>query len=204
MVPEFEAAALQLKPGQMSEPIKTDFGFHLIELLERRGNRYHARHILIRPISSQLDILNAERYLDSLRTEILNDTISFEKAAKEYSDDRLTSSSGGFFLGPEGTNRVPTQDLDPIVFFTIDTMQVGDITKPMQYRMDDGKQAVRIIYYESSTKPHVANLDDDYQKIYNAALNEKKARILSEWFGDAKEQVFIDIDKEYEYCSIMY
>lgn len=204
MVPEFEAAALQLKPGQMSEPVKTEFGYHLIELLERRGNRYHARHILLRPNSSQLDILNAERYLDSLRTQILNDSISFEKAAKEYSEDKETAASGGFFLGADGSNRVFTEDLDPVVFFTIDTMKIGDITKPIRYRMDDGKQAVRIIYYQSSTKPHQANLQDDYQKIYNAALNEKKARILSEWFNDAKEQVFIDIDREYDYCSIMY
>ena len=204
MVPEFEAAALQLKAGQMSDPIQSDFGFHLIELIERRGNRYHARHILIRPSSSQVDILDAERFLDSLRTHIMKDTISFQKAAKEHSDDKLTAASGGFFLGADGTNRVATEDLDPVVFFTIDTMKIGEITKPIRFRMDDGKQAVRIIYYESSTKPHVANLRDDYQKIYNAALGEKRAKILSEWFDDAKKQVFVDIDKEYDYCSIIY
>jgi peptidyl-prolyl cis-trans isomerase SurA len=204
MVPEFEAAALQLKAGQMSDPIQSDFGFHLIELIERRGNRYHARHILLRPNSSQLDILQAERFLDSLRTHIMKDTISFEKAAKDNSDDKQTAASGGFFLGADGTNRVPTEDLDPVVFFTIDTMKVGEITKPIRFRMDDGKQAVRILYYQSSTKPHQANLQDDYQKIYNYALGEKRAKILGEWFDDAKKQVFVDIDKEYDYCSIIY
>ncbi len=204
MVPEFEAAAMKLKPGELSQPIESQFGFHLIELIERRGNRFNSKHILLRPVSSASDIQQAERFLDSLRTLIIKDSISFEKAAKENSDDSYTAASGGFFIGSDGSNRVPTEELDPVVFFTVDTMKVDSISKPIDYRMDDGTQAVRILYYKGSTRPHQANLKDDYQKIYNAALNEKKARILSDWFDKAKKQVFIDVDKEYDYCSIMY
>ena len=201
-VPEFEAAALKMQPGELSQPIESQFGFHLIQLIERRGNRYNSRHILIKPNSSALDVEYAREYLDSLRTQILTDSIPFAKAAKEESDDKETAGSGGFFLGPDGSNRVSTENLDPVIFFTVDTMQLGDITPPLVYRMDNGEQAVRILYLKSKSRPHQANLRDDYQKIYNAALQEKRTRILNDWFGSARKQVYIDIDPEYSQCDV--
>lgn len=203
LVPPYEAAALRLKPGEISQPVETEFGFHLIQMIERRGNLYNTRHILLRPVSSALDIEEARDYLDSLRTQILNDSISFEKAAKEYSSDQETAISGGFFLDATGSPRVPVGELDPSLFFTIDTMKVGSITKPLTFRMEDGKEAVRILYYKSRIRPHEANLKDDYQKIAMAAENEKKNRVLNEWFDRAKGDVFIQIDPDYNNCRIM-
>jgi peptidyl-prolyl cis-trans isomerase SurA len=202
LVPEYEAAALQMQPGSISQPIESEFGFHLIQLIERRGNRFNSRHILLKPSSSDLDIKNAEVFLDSLRNSILNDTLDFAKAAKEHSDDKETSASGGFFMSQDGSNRVPTDEIDPVIFFTIDTMQLGDITPPLEYRMPDGKQAVRILYYKDRTRPHQANLKEDYQKIYNAALNERKTEALRLWFNEAREEVFIEIDPEFSRCNI--
>lgn len=203
LVPPYEAAALKLKPGEMSQPVETEFGFHLIQMIERRGNLYNTRHILIKAVPSEADIEEAKKYLDSLRVQILNDSISFEKAAKEYSADQETAASGGFFLDGTGAPRVSVSDLDPVVFFTIDTMSVGTITNPIAYRMEDGKEAVRILYYKSKIKPHEANLREDYQKIAMAAENEKKNKILNNWFDRAKEDVFIQIDPEYANCNIM-
>ncbi len=201
-VPEFEAAALKMQPGELSQPVESAFGFHLIQLIERRGNRYNSRHILIKPNSSALDIEYAREYLDSLRTKISADSIPFAKAAKEESDDKETAGSGGFFLSPDGSNRVSTENIDPVIFFTIDTMQVGAITPPLTYRMNNGEPAVRILYLKSKSRPHQANLRDDYQKIYNAALQEKRTRILEDWFGDARKQVYIDIDPEHSDCNV--
>lgn len=201
-VPEFEAAAMKMQPGELSQPIESPFGFHLIQLIERRGNRYNSRHILLKPNSSELDIKYAEEFLDSLRTQILADSITFAKAAKEFSDDKETAASGGFFLSADGSNRVPTEELDPVIFFTLDTMKVGTITEPIAYRMDDGTPAVRIFYYKDRTQPHRANLKDDYQKIYHAATQEKKRRALSEWFENAQKQVYIEVDPQYNHCSI--
>ena len=201
-VPEFEAVALKMQPGDMSEPVESDFGFHLIQLIERRGNRYNSRHILIKPAASSLDIKAAEDFLDSLRTQILADSLPFAKAAKDNSDDRETAGSGGFFTTPDGSNRVSTENLDPVVFFTIDTMQVGDITRPLVYRTPDGEPAARILYVKSKSKPHQANLRNDYQKIYNAALQEKRTRILNQWFEDARKQVYVNIDPEYSHCDV--
>lgn len=203
LAPEYEAAALKLKPGEISMPVETKFGFHLIQMIERRGNLFNTRHILIIPSSSKLDIGEAENYLDSIRTKIINEEITFEKAAKEHSEDMETSASGGFFLDESGSNRISVEELDPSVFFAIDTMQVGTISKPLPYRTPDGKDAVRILFYKTKMRPHQANLKEDYQKIQAAALNEKKNRILSKWFSEANKDVFILIDDEYNFCEIL-
>lgn len=202
LAPQFEATALRMKPGDISQPVETEFGFHIIQLIERRGNTYNSRHILIKPNSSEADIHEAELYLDSLRTVIQSGKISFAKAAKEYSEDKTTQSSGGYFVDPSGAQRISVEDIDPSLYFVIDTMKVGTITKPIPYRTADGKSAVRIVYYKSKVSPHEANLLDDYQKLQAAALNAKKNKIVARWFNDAVREVFIDIDPEYNNCNI--
>ena len=203
LAPEYEAASLKLRPGEISMPVETEFGFHLIQLIERRGNEFNTRHILLFPNSSSSDIDEATAFLDSIRTLVMKDSLSFEKAAKELSDDNLTASNGGFFTDDSGASRVSVEDIDPVIFFTLDTMQVGNITRPMAFRTEDGKEAVRILYFKEKLKPHQANLADDYQKIRMAALNQKKTKILNEWFDKAKDDVFIDIDPEYNHCNIL-
>ena len=203
LVPAYEAAALQLEPGQLSDPVESEFGFHLIQLIERRGNEYNSRHILLQLEPSEEDLAKVKVYLDSLRTAIITDSLSFEKIAKEYSDDQLTASNGGFMMGETGSAFVPTDQLDFETFLTLDTMALGNITPPLKYRLEDGKDAMRILYYKDKIKPHQANLLDDYQKISNAALAEKRNRILNSWFDDARKDVFIRIDDEYNQCQIL-
>jgi peptidyl-prolyl cis-trans isomerase SurA len=200
---EYEAASLRMKPGDISQPVETMFGFHLIQFIERRGNTFNTRHILMRPQSSPDDIRVTEVYLDSLRSKILSDSLTFEKAAKEYSNDAETSHSGGYFLDQTGDSRISVEEIDPVLFFAIDTMQVGTISKPIRFRQDDGTEAVRIIYYKSKMRPHQANLKDDYQKISMAALNEKKNKVLDAWFLKARDEVFINVDEEYNSCQIL-
>jgi peptidyl-prolyl cis-trans isomerase SurA len=204
MVPAYEATALKLKPGEISQVIESEFGFHIIQLIDRRGNDYNSRHILIRPSYSEVDLTEAQNYLDSLRTRILRDSISFAKAAKEYSEDKATSSSGGLFLDPNSNStKIFAENLDPVVYMIIDTMQVGNITLPVAYRTDDGKSAMRIVYYKSKIDPHYANLRDDWQKIYNAALSEKKNKVINEWFIKARNGVSIIVDDEYDKCNLV-
>ena len=203
LAPEFEAMAFKIKPGEISEPFETDFGIHILQLLERRGNTFNSRHILIIPQPLESDIDGAVEYLDSLRSGILTDTITFARAAKDFSDDQATSSNGGFFADADGSSRVSVEELDPVIFFTLDTMKLETITKPIRYRLDDGTEAVRILYYESRMAPHQANLKDDYQKIYRAALAEKRGRIMETWFLEARDDVYIEVDEEFKYCNIM-
>lgn len=203
LAPEYEATALTLEKGEVSLPVRSQFGYHLIELQEKRGNTFKSRHILMIPKPSSRDMDAAEQYLDSLRTEIMADSISFDEAAKEYSDDQLTSSSGGFFLADDGATKVSVETLDPNIFFTIDTMQVGSISRPLKFQERDGTYSYRVLYYKDKIKPHQANLGDDYQKIATAALNEKRARKLAKWFDEARDDVFISIDEEYDYCNLV-
>lgn len=203
MVPEYEATAFRLKPNEISMPFKSPFGFHIMQLRERRGNEYNSRHILISPKPSEKDLANASRYLDSIRTLILNDSIKFQKAAKEFSDDMETKGNGGFFSDREGNSRLMVDELDPIVFFRLDSMKVGDISEPIAYRTDNGKDAVRILFYKSRQAPHQASLEEDWTRIQTAALNEKKDRILQKWFQKVRKDVFISIDPQYNFCRIL-
>jgi peptidyl-prolyl cis-trans isomerase SurA len=202
MVPEFEAAALKLKPGQLSEIIESQFGYHLIKLIERKGDQYHSRHILIKPTSSEADLEETARILDSLKAAILLDSISFEKAAKKFSEDAQTKNNGGFFTdATTNSTRIATENLDPVVYFVIDTMQPGEISRPMPVRLED-KEAMRILFFKSKLAPHEANLKDDYQKIYAATIMQKKNAALAKWFDKTRGEVFINVSDPYKNCEL--
>ena len=204
MVPEFEQAALQLKPNEISGIVESQFGFHLIQLIERRGTEYRSRHILIKPKSSEQDMAELSQRLDSISTAIKLDSISFDKAAKKFSEDEMTKNNGGYFIdATTSSQKIATENLDPVIFFIIDTMKVGAISRPLPVRSDDGKEALRIVYYKSKTPPHAANLKDDYQKIQHAALQEKKTIALNQWFEKSKGEVFVSVDEEYNECKIL-
>jgi peptidyl-prolyl cis-trans isomerase SurA len=204
MVPQFEAAAMKLKHNEMSEVVESDFGLHLIQTLEIRGQEYHARHILLRPDYNRLDLSEPTRFLDSLRKEIQRDSIKFEKAAKDFSEDKLTQDSGGMISDPQtASSKLPLdQSMDPTLYFTIDSMKVGTITAPMAYRSEDGKTGARIIYYKAKYDPHVASLKDDFEKIKEFALMEKRSKEIESWFKKAIADVYIKIDPEFESCNI--
>ncbi len=203
MVPEFEAMAFKLKVNEISMPVETQYGFHIIQLLDKRGNEYNSRHILMSPTPSEQDIRDATHFLDSIRTLIVADSMKFEKAAKEFSDDVDTKGNGGFFTDDDGGQRIPVDQLDPIIFFKLDSMKVGDVSNPITYRTDDLKDAVRILYYKSRVNPHEASLKEDWHRIQMATMNEKKNRILQKWFEKAKKDVFINLDEAYNKCGIL-
>jgi len=210
LAPEYEAMALSLKQGEIGDPVESMFGIHLIQMLERKGNSFNTRHILITPKPSEQDLKDAERFLDSIRTLIVTDSIPFAKAAKDFSDDRETSDNGGFFSDPvTGSNRLTLGTLeDPVLFFTLDSMTIGTVTHPIRFEDVDPRNgraepAVRILYYKERFPAHRANLNDDYEKLKAATRRQKESEILSNWFVLAKEEVFIDIDPEYDRCNLL-
>ncbi len=203
MVPEYEAMAFKLREGELSQPFKSPFGFHIMQLIDRRGNEYNSRHILLFATPSKVDIARAERFLDSLRRKVVKDSIEFVQAAKAFSDDKNTKERGGFFTDAEGGTKISTEQLDPVVYFTIDTMKVGRISRPLIYRTDDGKSAVRILYFKTKLPPHRANLKDDWFRIQSAAVAEKKDISMEKWFRKARSEEFINIDPLYNSCKIL-
>ena len=202
-VPEFEAEAFRLKKNEISDPVETDFGFHMIQLIERRGNEYRIRHILISPKITSDDINVAKVELDSIRNLIVVDSVSFEQMAKDISDEKLTGQNGGYFTAQSGADRISVEQLDPDVYFALDSMEIGQLSIANEFKMASGNTGVRILYFKAKYKPHQANLKDDWQKIQIAAINEKKAKVEEEWYKDSKDNFFILVDPELDFCNIM-
>ena len=140
--------------------------------------------------------------MDSIKNLAYSDSITFEELAREYSDDKFTSSFGGYFTDAMGSENVLVEELDPVIFFTIDTMDVGQISVPFESRTDDGKLAYKLIFFKEKIPPHLGNLEEDYQRFRNFTLNRKQSIELDKWFIKARDDVFINIDPEYNSCNI--
>ena len=204
-VPAFEAAAYKLEKNEISPVVETEFGFHLIQMLERRGNSIHVRHILVKPEITDNDLTLARNYLDSIRTLVVNDSLSFSVAVKRHSHKEVQSyNNDGRMVNPAtGNTFFEVGDLDADIYFTIDTMEIGQISAPFEFTGPTGETFYRIVILQSRTKPHLANLQQDYSKIQQAAIQAKKNDYVNEWVLEKAEATYIDIDQLYTGCPII-
>jgi len=202
MLGEFEAMAYNMDIGEISPVFETDYGFHFLQLLDRRGDIYESRHVLIKPKISSEDLSGAISELDSISTLIQNDSIDFKKAASRFSDDEDSKFSGGIILNPSTRSiRFAVQDIEPQTFFVIDKLDVGEISEPVVMQNPDGSQAYRILKLVERTEPHQANLKDDYQLIQEMARNETSQKSLTDWVNSTAKRTYIRIGDEYKTCS---
>lgn len=201
-VPEFEAAAYGLEENEISEIVESQFGFHLIQLLERRGNRIHTRHILIRPAITEADLELTRSKLDTVRQLVQTDSITFSQAVKRYSseDTQSFNNDGRMVNSITGNTFFEVGDLDPDIYFTIDTMSMNDISAPFEFQSPSGETSFRIVQLQSRTDPHVASLKQDYSKIRQAAIDSKKNEFISKWLEERVEATYIHIDPMYSTC----
>lgn len=203
-VPEFEAVAYQLSEGEVSEVVKTDFGYHVIQLLERLGNNIHVRHILIRPEIQESDVERTVQELDSIRQLIQADSMTFQYAVRKFSDDEMSKNSGGVLLNPQtGENYIESGELPTEIFFAIEELEAGEITEPLVSAGPTGEPFVRIVRVNERNEPHEANLEDDYSRIRKAALDEKKAKYLQEWITEAREKHYVQVKESFGDCEIL-
>ncbi len=204
-VPEFEAQGFKLEEGQISQVFESEFGYHILQLIARRGNSIHCRHILIKPEITDADLQLAKRTLDSVRLRILGvlkDSITFSAAVKEYGDKSTQSfHSDGRMTNPtSGNNTFETRDLDPDTYFAIDSMKINGITTPMELTSASGEKTYRIVKLISKSSPHKANLLQDYNKIQQATTEQKKNEKLVKWIEETSKNTFINLDAMYKKC----
>jgi peptidyl-prolyl cis-trans isomerase SurA len=202
-VTEFEAAAYKLEEMEISPVIETQFGYHIIQMLGRRGNSIHVRHILIRPEITDEDVELGQRHMDTVRMLLRTDSISFSKAVKKYSDKNVQSfNNDGRMVNPSSGNTFfEVGDLEPDIYFAIDTMKLNGISKPIEFRDDGGDYFFRLVKLMSRTVPHKANLAEDYAKIQKAAIESKRNEIVNKWVEERIQKTFILIDRTYQGCK---
>lgn len=205
MAPEFESAAFNLKnKNDVSEVIKTKFGYHLLQLIERKGDFVNVRHILIIPKVSPDDLVVAAAKLDSIADKVRIDSLTFAKAALLYSDDAGKVNGGLIQSQSSGNTRLAADELDPKVFFVIDKMKPGEISGSVPYTTEDGTQAYRVLYLKLRTEPHKANMKDDYNKIQDWALENKKAKVVAKWIETKSKTAYIRLGQKFKTCDFKY
>lgn len=205
MAPEFESAAFSLKnKNDISEIIKTKFGYHLLQLIERKGDFVNVRHILIIPKVSPDDLVAAASKLDSIADKVRADSLTFARAAMLYSDDPGKVNGGLIQSQASGTTSLAADELDPKVFFIIDKMKVGEISGSVPYTTEDGTQAYRVLYLKTRTEPHTANMKDDYNKIQDWALANKKEKVTAKWVETKSKTAYIRLGDKFQSCDFRY
>ena len=193
--PVFLSTAFRLKEGEISAPVKSDkFGFFLIKMVERRGDDADVRLILRVPPVTDAEINQAVTKLDTARSKIIAGTLSFNEAAIRYSDADEVKFSGPFILNRDGSPYVTIDQLDKEMVATLSKMKVGDYSQPVPFTSDANKRGVRIVYLKSRSEPHRMNLHDDYSKISQMALDEKKAVALDKWMKAKIPTYYIMVD----------
>ncbi len=201
MVPEFESVAFRLKRGEVSEVFETTYGYHFIELIERKGETVDIRHILLMPKMTSLDLVKCKYELDSIQKLIIENKITFEEAARKFSDDKETKQNGGLMVNPNtAATKWEDEDishLDPNLVFMLGKLEVGDVTTPMNFQTNDQKPAYRILTIRSRTEPHKANLKDDYNKLLQMASYEKQKKNIKDWIEKKSKSTYIKIEPEY-------
>lgn len=199
MRPEFEAAAFKLKPGEVSDIVETEDGFHLIQMIERRGEYVNVRHILIQPKVTLQNLNKAKLSLDSVASLITKSKLTFSEAVVRYSDDPNKNSGGLLINQASGNSRFEASQIDAKIFFVVDKLKVGEVSAPV-LNTDRGKQDYRIYYLKSRSNPHKANLEDDYTRIQQLALEKKKIEVISEWISRKMASTYIVIMDAYRSC----
>lgn len=205
MVPEFDAVAMSLKDDEISQVFKTQYGYHFMQMIERRGEQYNARHVLMRPQVNAADLQKEKELLDSLALQISEGKLTFAQAAADHSDDEESKGTSGLMIEPNSNSaRWDMSSLDQQTFFVLDKLTKDEVSAPQLIVLPDGSKAYRIVQLLLRTEPHRASLKDDYRMIQQAAEGKLRGEAIDRWVQDRIGSTYIRLNEEHRSCAFSH
>lgn len=201
-VKEFKDVAFSMAEGEISEPFETEFGYHIIYLEKIRGRELDLRHILLMPAISNQALREAKEKIDLIRKRIINNEISFEEAAREFSDEKETRNNGGVLINPKTfTTRFELTKMDPTLYSQVVNLKNDEVSYPLIDQDRSGRKFYKIIKVTNSTEEHKADYARDYARIRELALKEKQIKAIQKWSKEKIEETYIKVNGAYKNCT---
>ncbi|WP_460190520.1 peptidylprolyl isomerase [Urechidicola sp. KH5] len=201
-VKEFKEVAFSLDEGQISEPFKSDFGYHIVKVEKIKGQEIDVRHILIQPNIDSEKLNEAKRTLEKVRADILKDSITFEEAVKQFSEEEITKDNKGIIInGQTGDSKFELTRMDPTLYQRIANVKQDELTEPFYDETREGEKMFKIMLVKSRTESHTADFVKDYVKIQQLALQKKQEEAIEDWADDKLDDTYIKINDEFKDCE---
>lgn len=201
-VKEFKEAAFSLEEGEISEPFKSDFGYHILTVEKIKGKQRDTRHLLIQPKVSDVELQRVKDTLTEIRKDILTYKMTFEEAVKKYSEDKNTKNNKGLLVNPQTSDtKFDLTRMDPALYARISILKEGEISDVFFDETREGEKMYKIILVKKKTPAHKANLSQDYVKIQDLALLKKKEETIDKWAKEKISDTYVKINNEYKKCT---